>query len=295
MRPTGKGRLQSTFYMDGDRKMKRGVVILLTVMLVASSAWAGNIPEYDAVGCDWTNVFAKYTPIQFGQVIDNNIGPNGPINEYSAVFPSNPQEYFMQSAGQLFPDPCFGKFGLVSALTDAWNESVYEWYIILQMKPESDLNVNLYDCVLKHNEFSPWVAAEQTGRYRADWGQLFFIPTANPSITVKAYPGEYATPGFTSSFIMDARALPGLDLVALDDVLYTSKGIWSEGIVMVLPETGKTNISGQTMYSLKQGDRIYVKVTIPYNNSCDIRYGQDSVIVKYIGIIGTWYYGNSCP
>jgi len=87
------------------------------------------------------------------------------------------------------------------------------------MKPESDLNVNLYDCVLKHNEFSPWVAAEQTGRYRGDWSRLFFIPTANPSITVKTYPGEYATPGFTSSFIMDARALPGLDLVALDDVL----------------------------------------------------------------------------
>jgi len=63
---------------------------------------------------------------------------------------------------------------------------------------------------------------------------------------------------------------------------------------MVLPETGRTNISGQTMYNLKQGDRIHVKVTIPYNNSCDIRYGQDSVIVKYIGIIGTWYYGNSC-
>jgi hypothetical protein len=240
-------------------------------------------------------VFAKNTPIHYGQVIDNNIGPNGPINEFSAIFPSNPQEYFTQGAGQLFPDPCFGKFGLVSALTDAWNESVYEWYIILQMKPESDLNVNIYDCVLKHNEFSPWVAAEQTGRYRADWGQLFFIPTANPSITVKAYAGEYATPGFTGSFIMDARTLPGLDIVALDDVLYTSKGIWGEGIVVVLPETGKTNTSGQTMYNLKQGDRIYVKVTIPYNNSCDIRYGQDSVIVKYIGIIGTWYYGNSCP
>jgi len=78
-------------------------------------------------------------------------------------------------------------------------------------------------------------------------------------------------------------------------VLYTSKGIWSEGIVVVLPETGKTSTSGQTMYNLKQGDRICVKVTIPYNNSCDVRYGQDSVIVKYIGIIGTWYYGNSCP
>ncbi len=275
--------------------MKKVMFILLAVMFVASSAWAGGIPEFDAVGCDWTNVFAKNNPVQYGQVIDNNIGPNGPINEFSAIFPSSPQEYFMQTAGQLYPDPCFGKFGLKSALTDVWNESVYEWYIILQMKPESDLNVNIYDCVLKHNQFSPWEAAEQTGRYRADWGQLFFIPTANPSITVKAYPGEYATPGFSAPFIMDSRTLPGLNIVALDDVLYTSKALWSEGLVVVMPETGKTNTSGQTTYNLKQGDRIYVKVTIPYNNTCDIRYGADSVIVKYIGILGTWYYGDLCP
>ena len=64
--------------------------------------------------------------------------------------------------------------------------------------------------------------------------------------------------------------------------------------MVVMPETGSTNASGQTTYNLKQGDRIYVKVTIPFNNTCDIRYGQDSVIVKYIGIVGTWYYGAPC-
>ncbi len=277
--------------------MKKMMLILIAVMFMASTAWAGNIPEFDAVGCDVTNVFAQTNSAQYGQVIRNNVGPNGPINFYSAIFPAPAPfkpESFKQTAGQLFLDPCFGTFGLYSALTDAFNEAVYEWYIILQMKPESDLNVNIYDCVLKHNEFSPWGYAEQTGRYRADWGQLFFVPTANPSITVVAYPGEYATPGFSGSFIMDARTLPGLDIVALDDVLYTSKGIWSEGLVMVMPETGKTNASGQTTYNLKQGDRIYVKVTIPYNNTCDIRYGADSVIVKYIGIVGTWYYGSLC-
>ena len=275
--------------------MKKVMLILFSVMFMASSAWAGNIPEFDAVGCDATNVFAQYNYIQYGQVANNNIGPNGPINYYSAIFPSGlPQEFFSQTAGQLFQDPCFGQFGMLSALTDAWNEGVYNWYIVLQMKPESDINVNIYDCVLKHNEFSPWEAAEQTGRYRADWGQLFFIPTANPSITVKAYPGQYATPGFSAPFIMDARTLPGLDIVAVDDVLYTSKGLWSEGLVMVMPETGKKNASGQTTYNLKQGDRILVTVAIPFNNTCDIRYGQDSVILKYIGIIGTWYYGASC-
>jgi len=282
--------------------MKKVMLILVAVMLAASTAWAGNIPEFDAVGCDATNVFARTNAAQYGQVVKWNIGPEGPINYYSAIFPAPApfkQEYFKQTAGQLYLDPCFGFFGLESALTDAFNEAVYEWYIILQMKPESDLNVNIYDCVLKHNEQWPmgpgiWGAAEQTGRYRADWGQLFFIPSANPSITVVAYPGEYATPGFSSAFTMDARTLPGLDIVALDDVLYTSKGLWSEGLVVVMPETGKTNASGATTYNLKQGDRIYVKVTIPFNNTCDIRYGADSVIVKYIGIVGTWYYGAPC-
>ena len=162
------------------------------------------------------------------------------------------------------------------------------------MKPESDINLNIYDCVLKHNEQNIWMEAEQTGRYRADWGQLFFVPSANPSVTATASPGQYATPGFTSPIIMDARTLPGLNIVALDDMLYTSKALWEEGIVMVLPETGTQNTTGQTVYNLKQGDSIHVTIQIPFNNTADIRYGQDSVILKYIGIYGTWYYGNVC-
>jgi len=290
----GKAVIDS-FVVDGGNLMKKVMLILLAVMFVASSAWAGTIPEFDAVGCDCKKVFAKNNPVQYGQVIDNNIGPNGPLNKFSAIFPSSPQEYFMQTAGQLYPDPCFGDLGLLSALTDSWSASVYEWYIIFQMKPESDLNISIYDCVLKAGEFSPWVAAEQTGRYRAVWGQPFIVLSANPRIAVKAYPGEYATPGFTDPFIMDSRILPGLEIVALDDVLYTSKAIWSEALVLVMPETGKTNTSGQPMYTLKRGDRIYVKVTIPHNNTCDIRYGPDSVIVKYIGTFGNWYYGDPCP
>jgi len=285
--------------MDGGITMKKVMLILLAVMFVASTAWAGNIPEFDAVGCDTQNVFARTNIAQYGQVAQWNWGPLGPINDYSDFTTRTPfgwtYEYFRQTAGQLFADPCFGCFGLLSALTDSYNESVYEWYIYLQMKPESDLNINIYDCVLKHNEQWPmgpgiWGAAEQTGRYRADWGQLIFVLGGNPSIYVEAYPGQYATPNFTAPFIMDARTLPGLDIVALDGVLYTSKALWSEGIVAVMPETGVTNASGQTMYALKHGDRIYVKITIPQFNTADIRYGADSVIVKYIGIVGNYYY-----
>jgi hypothetical protein len=271
-------------------KLFKLIALVVAGLFIAVPTWAGNIPEFDAVGCDATNYFARYNSAQYGQVIANNIGYNGPINYWSA-FPG--VEFFRNTAGQLFPDPCFPTY--LSAMTDAWNEAVYEWLIVLQMKPESDINVNIYDCVLKHNTFDIWSGAEQTGRYRAPWGQLFFVPTANPIMTVQAYPGPYATPGFPSAGItLDARVLPGLDLVAMDQQLYTSKALWSEGLVMALPQTGNTNASGQAEYNLKQGDKIYVKVEIPGNNTVDLFYGQDNVILKYIGIVGTWYYGNAC-
>ena len=42
------------------------------------------------------------------------------------------------------------------------------------------------------------------------------------------------------------------------------------------------------MTTLKQGDMIKVKIDIPGTNSCDIRYGEDSIIVKYIGVVGNY-------
>jgi hypothetical protein len=290
--------------------MKVGKMLLMLVLAVfmATAAWAGNIPEFDAVGCDATNFFAR-TNMPYMVVTWNNCGPYGPI-EWASDFPkgsySNYEE-FTTTAGQLFPDPCWGFNekdvmdlqgiyfrGLTSALTDAWNEGIYKWRIVLQMKPESDINVNIYDCVLKHNSFDIWEGADQTGRYRAPWGELVFVPTANPYMTVRAIPGPYATPNFTSPLILDARTLPGLTLVAMDGQLYTSKAHWEEGIVLALPKTGNTNTSGQTEYNLKQGDVIEVTVEIPSNNTVDLFYGQDNVLLKYIGVVGTWYYGEWC-
>ena len=184
-------------------------------------------------------------------------------------------------------------------MTDAWNEAVYEWWIVLQMKPESDINLNIYDCVLKHNFFSPWgdfpdiqAGAEQTGRYRAPWGQLMFVPSANPMVSVKAYPGQYATPGFGyEGFTMDARTMPVWVCRPWTASSILPRRSWDEDLVLVLPETGITNESGEMTYNLKQGDTIYIKVEIPpANNTVDLRYGQDSVLLKYIGITGTWYY-----
>jgi hypothetical protein len=286
-------------------KIAKFTIILIAALALSMPAWAGNIPEFDAVGNDSSNVFAVYNQIQYGQVIARNIGYYGPIN-FSSDFtdkcmgPYCLDEDFFTSAGALFPDPCFGDFGnegpYLSAMTDAWNEATYEWIIALQMKPESDLNLNIYDCVLKHNTFTLWgtisaadAAAEQTGRYRAPWGQLFFTPNQNPIISVKAWPGDFPTPGFDAPFTMDARTLPGLDIVPLEDAFYTSKALWSEGIIMVMPETGVANFKGETMYNLKQGDLLQVQIYVNPNPT-DLFYGQDNVIVKYIGITGTWLY-----
>jgi hypothetical protein len=290
---------------EGEMRLFKTIMLVIVMGMFVSAAWAGNIPEYDAVGCDNCNVFAMGNFLQFQQVVWKNYGPDGPINFYSDFY----DEYFRQTAGQLFPDPCFGcsrevegmYLQVESALTDAWNEAVYEWQIVLQMKPESDINLNIYDCVLKHNSFTPWgdfpyieAGAEQTGRYRADWGQLFFVPSANPLVTVTAYPGPYATPGFSEPMILDARTLPTLELTPMDGKLYTSKALWDEDIVLALPQTGVPNMSSQMGYNLKQGDKIKVTIEIPYNNTADIRYGPDNVILKYIGITGTWYYGDDC-
>uniref|UniRef100_UPI002637AAC1 hypothetical protein n=1 Tax=Desulfoluna sp. TaxID=2045199 RepID=UPI002637AAC1 len=169
--------------------------VMGAVFMITASAWAGNTPEFDAVGCDNLNIFARNNNVQFeGSIIFNGDPNTGAVNLWSHFnnegtpdYVNGPwvsKEYFTQTAGQLFRDPCFGKFGMLSALTDAWNEAVYEWSIVLQMKPESDINVSIYDCVLKHNEFNPYTGAEQTGRYRASWGQLMFVPIANPIMSV---------------------------------------------------------------------------------------------------------------
>jgi hypothetical protein len=297
-----------------EKKMKKTIVTTLafSVLMGAAVAQAGNIPEYDAVCDDTQNYFAMANSAQYGQVMESNIGPNGPLEyksdwcrctlEYPASLDNAQQgyyphppciklEYFSTTAGALYDDPVFP--GMDSALTDVYNEGTYHWNIVLQMKPESDLNINIYDSVLKHNEFTPWGAAEQTGRYRAPWGQLFFVPTANPQITVMAIPGQFHTPGFTAPVYLDARMIPGLEETALKDAVYTSKCLWADDIVAVMPATGTKNTMGEKMYNLKQGDQISVDIYVPGNNTADIRYGKDSVTVKYIGIVGTWLYDSS--
>jgi len=272
--------------------MKKILLALMVLAFIATPAVAGKQPEFDAVGCDATNYFndfIKNAVCVNGTVVSPTLGLIR-INEYSNFAPI---ERFTTTAGQLFLDPCFNTLRpgclVTSALADPFNEAIYTWVIVLQKKPESDIDLNIRDCVLKHNTFNVWTECEQTGRYRAPWGQLFFVQTANPSVTVTASPGPFPTPGFVTPFTLDARGMPGLDLVALENALYTSKCLWEESLVMKLPVTGGTNVGGDAEYNLKQGDIITITITIPPNNSVDLFYGQDNVSLKYIGIVGTEY------
>lgn len=260
------------------------ITLFLSALLAVTSAYAGNIPEFDAVGDDSANYFND--DIIAGLIIN---APYNNDSDWTNILPDEelPHEFFETQAGPLRPDLCFE--GYFSALTDVWNIGVYEWQIVLQMKPESDIDINIVDCVSKHNALDVYFEAEQTGRYRESSGQLRFIPSANPTMSAMAYPGPFATPGFIAPVGLDARTMPTLAALLLQDQAYTSKAFWDESIVVVLPENGVPNSAGTMMYNLKQGDRINIVVKVPSNNSVDLRYGPDNIILKYIGIVGTDY------
>ena len=279
--------------------IKKTLMILVMAVFISAPVLAGNTPEFDCVGDDSANYFNDAVRHMVVDNVDNSDGLL--INLYSDfsecydITGGICGEGFENSAGPLSVDSCFPEYR--SAMVDTWNEANYCWQIVLQMKPESDLDLNIRDCVMKHNMTNVWMGAEQTGRYRAPWGQLFFIKSANPSITVEAYSGPWSTGSFGGPdcnkccgqymFTFDSRLQPTLEVVALKDLLYTSKALWEESLVMVMPTTGSTNMLGETTYNLKHGDIIDVKVVVPYNSTCDIRYGADNVVVEYIGIVGT--------
>ena len=295
--------------------MKKIMMFLIAATFMTTSAFAGESPEFDVVGCDAGNYF---NDVARDLVIANNYDRNGTqINLYSDFtdyvikytvadeqeFDANgnlvdvieeiPAEGFSQGAGMAQPDPCFPDYD--SHLVTAWNGATFEWNIVLQKKPETDLNIMIRDCVLKMNSFTPYgdvafAGASQTGRYIMPWGQSFWVLGANPTLTAKAYPGQFASTNFETPFILDGRTLPGLTTVSLKDVYYTSKGLWEESIAVVMPEDGVTNQAGETQYRLKQGDMIQVTIVVPEAaNTVNMHYGQDNVAINYVGIYGTDY------
>jgi hypothetical protein len=270
--------------------IRKSIFVLIAFALMATPAFADNRPEFDAVDCDAQNVFnAVPEDVVVANAFDSD---NVNVNENS-IFN---WEMFYGSGGQPKEDPCFGS-GYQSILTPQQTSSYYQWTIVLQMQPESDIDLDIRNCVMKPQGKDIFTEAQQTGRFRRSNGELRFVRSANPRMTVVAYPGPFAHPGWKDTnkyFYFWARRLPGLGPFGLIEALYTSKGHWEEGVCMILPKTGVCGPDGHQMYQLRQGDTIEVTVDIPENNTTDLRYGSDNVVLRYIGMVNTEYIGDKC-
>ena len=259
--------------------LKRILTLIATLAILSSPAFAGDRPEFDCVGDDATNYF--------NDAIKNMVVAENPWNLASdftgVIYAGEPMEYFTPPV-QMTPDICFD--GYMSAYTQWRRPAMYEWQIVLQMDPQSDLDINIVDCVVKHNSktafgVNPWEGADQTGRFQLTDGTSMFVESANPMVTVTAHPGPNAVFGFDIPFLMTNRAQGGLGLNPMNGILYTSKAVWEEGLVARMP----LYVDGEN--PLSAGDIIHIQILIPFTNSVDIRYGEDNVCVKYVGIDGT--------
>jgi hypothetical protein len=272
---------------------KRIITVVATLAILSSPALAGDRPEFDCVGDDSKNFFNDI--IKEMVILENGWNLNSDFT--NVMYEGEMMEYFIAPV-QLTDDICFMSLAppntdadipYQSALTQWRRPAVYNYQIVLQMDPQSDLDINIVDCVVKHNSqvvfgVNPWEGADQTGRYQMPNGDSFFLDQANPQITVVAHPGPHAVFGFDNEFTLNARRQPGLvDTVALIDAYYTSKALWEEDLVVVMP------MYNAPEYPLSAGDMINIEIKIPSTSPVDIRYGEDNVCIKYVGITGTIY------
>lgn len=257
--------------------IKKLTLLILLVSFISVPAFAGNIPEFDAVGDDSANFFNDFVQ---AMVVDNNKDyADVLINQDSAFW----NEYFDTAAAGPFPSACFP--GYLDYKAGPFAPTYFEWNIVLQMMPETDLDLLIRDCVLKENTRDIWFYAQQTGRWRQTNSRLVFAKNKNPRVSVMVSPGPRQPAGY-APFYMDARRMPGLGLTTLYNKLYTSKALWEETIVMKMPEPGQFNQIGEPTFVLREGDVMNVKVDVPWNNPVDIYYGPDNAVIQYVGIIG---------
>lgn len=245
-------------------------------------------PEFDAVGKDSINFFKDYYK---DMVIAKARDRSGRlINDFSDFA----SEGFTNTAAGLTSDPCFSPPGstYLSSLAATYTEASFEWLITLQMKPASDINLQIVGCVLSAGETDVWKQARQTGLYSTAWAPQapVFAPQANPRVTVRVFPGPFAKAGFPEEgFYLDARKSPGLESSSLVASYQSIQSLMDGTIILALPRTGNSNAQGETMYELSRGDIVEIRVETPYNNTADVRFGRDNVFLKYLGLVGTEY------
>jgi hypothetical protein len=262
--------------------LKKTLLIMVAVAFMCVPALAGDRPEFDAVGDDSANYF--------NDLVKDLVVANNPWNTNSDwEFPVEPVEYFVPPTQLLTDGVCFP--GYEQSLTRRQSARSYVWRIVLQMDPQTDLNINIRDCVVKYNSFTAFgdtdgEGAAQTGRTEDYWGNPLWDPNRNPRVTATAFPGPFAVNGFDGPFVLTSRSQGGLILMPIQNLLYSSKGLWEEGILVRMP-IDFIAAPGGVESTLSAGDIIEVRIDIPNTNPTDIRYGRDNVVIKYIGITGT--------
>jgi hypothetical protein len=305
--------------------------MIVAVFMTAPAALAGNNPDFDAVCLDACNYFASQNIITQLLIDGNLVVAGGGVNPKKLNFMSdwcddfwtraevfrevetwigtncaylpftdttnpsdrNPHEFFYTSVSDVDNvDPCFPNYRSMRALW--FNTYFYAWKIVLQKKPETDLQIKIVDCVLKHQGDDIFEDAEETG-----WYNMPGVGRVNtggvPNITAIAYPGPNRTLGFAGPFVMDAIVQPGPNgvFVPLCEVDYLSKAIFEEGIFLRWPATGQVNGLGLPMFDLHQGDEILIIVIIPSTNPNDIAYGRDNVRIEYVGYNGSEFWNGA--
>jgi hypothetical protein len=266
--------------------MKKAILVFVALVFMCVPALAGERPEYDAVGDDSAIYF---TDVSKGLVLQNN-----PWNFDSNFMPlgdPDPLEYW-DGPGALRPDICFPGYDSKLVAAGFGGGLDYAWKIVLQMRPDTDLDINIIDCVVKPNSETAFgvdanEGAHQTGRYLLMGFLPFFDVTMNPIIRARALAGPNAA-GNWDWFYLTARTHPLLRNVTLDGArtYFTSKGIWDESIVVRLPEpmVPVDGHPGMFEAALQQGDMFEIEFIMPAQNPVDVRYGQYSVFVKYVGV-----------
>ena len=243
-------------------------------------------PEFDTVGTDSTNLFTDISRRRISANLKDSAGRL--INDYSDFS----QEYFLCDAGVPINDPCFSAGGSIyqSVFTPPWSEALYEWRIVLQMKPASDIGLQVAACVLEGDQTDPFKYGAQTGHYRLPWSPeiIHVTPSAVPRVSVRAYPGPRAAAGFPQQgFALDIRRVPDQGLSPGMDVRLFLSCLNTSHLSLVMPINGEVNSMGETVRELHAGDIISVQLAVPFNNTAGLRLGDENVSLNYLGRAGS--------
>jgi hypothetical protein len=228
-----------------------------------------------------------------------------------------------KGSGSLGIAPPFTFLGLPNARVTAGNAGIYEWFIRLPKKPSGEINLVFECGVLKPNAFTDkgFAAVEEcaaeTGerigfgfcaRQPIDPGVGPVVAAALPRVTAIALPGPYNSftpfyltayrnPGTYAINFGDGAAIPNDGVNQLLDgstgARVLLKSCMDKVVVAKLPVAGQVNAGAPTPpittaitnveADLVDGDLIYVRLTVPRQNTVDIYCNSQSLRLDGVG------------